>query len=359
VRLLHQDPSTGLLKLRVETASDLWRLARLIRPAERVGASTTRRDPEAPADAAAAHRDRRRVWLVVRVEQVEFHEFTRHVRVTGPIVEGPFDIGRHHTLDLVEGDELTIQKETLDPAERAILEEGLHAEGEPKVLIASVDWGESSLVRLRGRSVEPVADLTRTLSGKRFGAVQGEKDRGTYSAELLALLAKEAPEATVVIVAGPGFLKEEIAKRLIEAVPAVRSRVKVYPTSESGRVGIDELLRSGRASEALAGTVAAEEADLVERLVTALGGGRRAAVGPREVAEAVDAGAAEVVLVLEDALRDPKITGLLDAARGGRARIFIVRGGGPSGRRLSGLGQVGALLRYDWTSRSGPARGGS
>ncbi len=355
MRLLHQDPSTGVLRLRIETASDLWRLARLIRPGERVGASTTRRDPEAPADAAAAHRDRRRVWLVVRAEQVEFHEFTRHVRVTGPIVEGPFDMGRHHTLDLVEGDELTIQKESLAPAERSILEEGLHAEGEPKVLVASVDWGESSIVRLRGRSVEPVADLTRTLSGKRFGSAQGEKDRGTYSGELLALIAKEAPGATVVILAGPGFLKEEIAKRLLEQLPSVRSKLKVYPTSESGRAGIDELLRSGRASEALAGTVAAEEADLVERLVTALGGGRRAAVGAGEVAAAVDAGAAEVILVLEDALRDPTIMALLDAARGGRARIFVVRGGGPTGQRLQGLGRVGALLRYDWSRPGGPA----
>ena len=37
VRLIHQDPSTGLLKLRLETPSDLWRVARLVRPGERVG----------------------------------------------------------------------------------------------------------------------------------------------------------------------------------------------------------------------------------------------------------------------------------------------------------------------------------
>ena len=301
-------------------------------------------------DAAAAHKERRRVWLVVRSEQVEFHEFTRHVRVTGPIVEGPFDIGRHHTLDFVEGDEVSIVKESLPPAERALLDEGLASVGEPRILLASVDWGDSTIVRLRGRAIEPVADVHRTLAGKQYGGTQADKDRGTYVEELVALLEKEVAEATVVIVAGPGFLKEQVAKRLLERVPGVQKKLKVYPTSESGRVGIDELLRSGKAAESLAGTVAAEEADLVEKLVTALGGGKRAAVGKREVQEAVEGGAAETILVLEDLIRDATIAAALDRARQARARIFIVRADGSGGKRLAALGGIGALLRYDWAS---------
>lgn len=357
VRLLHQDPATGLLRLRLETPSDLWRIAQLIRVGERVGASTTRRDPEAPLDAAAAHKERRRVWLTVTAEQVEFHGFSQHVRVTGPIVEGPFDLGRHHTLDLAEGDELTIEKSSLSSGERSILEEGIHSAGEPRVVLAAVDWGESTIVRLRGRAIEPVADVNRTLAGKRFGAGAAEKDRGAYVQELLQLLAKEVDGATIVAVAGPGFLKEELVKRLVELVPAAKAKLRVFSTSEAGRSGVDELLRSGRASEALRGTVAAEEADLVERLVTSLGGGRRAAVGLAEVTEAVGAGAAETILLAEQHLRDPGAAALLEAARSARARVFIVRGEGSAGKRLVALGGAGALLRYDWTPAAGrPAR---
>ena len=92
MRLLHHDRSTGVYRLRLETPSDLWRIARLVRPGDRVGASTTRRDPEAPEDVAGAERARRRVFLTVRAEQIEFHGFSKHVRITGPILEGPFDI---------------------------------------------------------------------------------------------------------------------------------------------------------------------------------------------------------------------------------------------------------------------------
>ncbi|MHB1932019.1 MAG: mRNA surveillance protein pelota, partial [Thermoplasmata archaeon] len=58
MRLIHQDPSTGRLRLRLDTASDLWRIARLVRRGDLVGASTTRRDPEAPADVPGAERSR-------------------------------------------------------------------------------------------------------------------------------------------------------------------------------------------------------------------------------------------------------------------------------------------------------------
>ena len=354
MRLVHQDPTTGRLKLRLETPSDLWRIARIISVGDLVGASTTRRDPEAPEDAPAAQRERRRIFLTLRAEQVEFHGFSRHVRVTGPIVEGPFDLGRHHTLDLGQGDDLTVQKERLTSAERAILEEGIEARGDPIILLASVDWGESSIVRLRGRAVESVADVRRSVSGKRYKGGQAEKDRASYADELLALLRPEVGNATTIVISGPGFLKEEIGRKLAELEPGSRGKLRILPTAESGRIGVNELLRSGKASEALAGSVAAEEADLVERLVTELAGGRRAAVGIAEVGEATDAGAAETLLVAESLLTDPVAAPVLEGARGARARIFVVREDGEAGQRLKGMGKIGALLRYDWTPTRNP-----
>jgi len=352
VRLVHRDTTTGAYRLRLETPSDLWRIARLVRPGDGVGASTTRRDPEAPQEVAGAERTRRRVTLTVRAEQVEFHGFSKHVRVTGPIVDGPFDIGRHHTLDLTEGDDVTVTKPAWSTADRTILEEGLERKGDATILIAAVDWGDSSLVRLRGRSVEPVVDLRRTIAGKRYEGGQAEKDRDAYVAELVALVRREGAEATAVVVAGPGFLKEELVHRLTEEDPAVARKVRVYPTAESGRVGVDELLKSGRATEVLRGSVAAEEAEVVERLVRSLAGGTRAAVGAREVAEAVEAGAAETILLSESLLPDTAIAPTLDRARESRVRLFVVRDEGEAGRKLAALGRIAALLRYDWTSPS-------
>jgi len=322
----------------------------MIRPGDLVGASTTRRDPEAPAEAKAAERERRRVWLVVRAEQSEFHGFgTARLRVTGPIVEGPFDQGRHHTLDLVEGSDLTLQKEVVTSADRALLEEGTESRGEPLLLLAAVDWGESSIVRLRGRMVQPVAEVNRSLPGKRFGGTGAEKERALYQEEVLSLLVKEAPEATAVVLAGPGFFKERLAESLAERRPELKGKLRLLASATSGGAGVQEVLRSGKANEALRGSVAAEEATLVEELVTALGGGRRAAVGPMEVSRALEVGAVATLVVGEEKLTDPSIIRILDEARGAKVRVFIVGAGGEAGRRLEGLGGVGALLRFDWS----------
>jgi len=349
VRILRTDPTTGELRLRLETPSDLWRVARLVRRGDLVGASTTRRDPEAPEGAAAAERERRRVWLVVRAEQVEFHDFSRHVRVTGPIVEGPFDQGRYHTLDLAVDEDVALRKPEVTAADRVLLDEGRQAKDEARLLIACVDWGESSLVRLRGRALEPVLDLNRTLAGKRFSKSQAEKDRSVYLDELVTAVRRELPEAQGVVIAGPGFLKEELSHRLVEVDPKLRGRLKVLPTAEAGRAGVHELLRSGRAAEALQGSVAAEEAELVEQLLQALAGGRRAAVGIAEVKEATAQGAVETLLVSEGRLRSPEFVEVLDRVRSGRGRVLIVRDDGEAGHRLIGLGGVGGVLRYDWT----------
>jgi len=354
VRMLFRDPVTGLRRVRLETPSDLWRIARLVQPGDRVGASTTRRDPEAPMDVAGAERTRRRVFLTVRAEQVEFHGFSKHVRITGPIVEGPFDIGRHHTLDLAEGDDVTLERGELSAGERAILEEGLARSGDPMIVLAAVDWGDSSIVRLRGRAIEPVADVRRTIAGKRYAGGQGDRDRTAYVEELVALLVREGAPAHALVLAGPGFLKEELARRIQEAAPELARRLRLYPTAESGRVGVDELLRSGKATEVLRGTVAAEEAEVVERLVQALAGGRRAAVGLAEVREAVDAGAAETVLVSETLLPRSDVAEVLDRSRGSRSRLFVVRSEGEAGGRLAALGGIAAILRYDWTSARAP-----
>jgi protein pelota len=354
VRLLHHDATTGLYRLRIETPSDLWRVTRFIHPGEIVGASTTRRDPEAPAEVSGAERSRRRAFLAVRAEQVEFHGFSKHVRITGPIVEGPFDIGRHHTLDLGEGDDVAVAKPRPSAADRTILDEGLKGTDDPTIVIAAVDWGDSSIVRVRGRAIEPVADVRRTIAGKRYEGGQGEKDRAAYVDELLALLRREGAAATVLLVVGPGFLKEELQKRIAEGEPELIKKLKVYSTAESGRVGVDELLRSGKATEALRGSVAAEESEVVERLVRSLGGGSRTALGAAEVAEAVDSGAVETLLLSESLLADAILAPTLDRARAARVRIFVVRDEGEGGHRLTALGRVAAILRYDWTSSGTP-----
>src|SRR5438132_262529 len=100
MRVLHRDPKTGEIKIRVENPDDLWHLHNLLLPGDLVRASTTRRE-EVKSDKVRPERGEKvRVTLTIRVEGVEFQAFSDRLRITGVIVEGPQDLGRHHTLNV-------------------------------------------------------------------------------------------------------------------------------------------------------------------------------------------------------------------------------------------------------------------
>jgi len=350
MKVLAQDRKTGFFRLRLENPSDVWRVSRLTVPGDEVGAVTSRRDSEAPEDTPAAQRERRTLFLTVRAENIEFHEYSHHVRITGPIVEGPFDLGRYHTLDVSEGQEVTLRKPFWSAADQALLEEGLRAALDPKILVVCADWSEAAVVRLRGRSLTVVDQFIFSAGSKREGAKDStrERERQEYRRRIRDALAPEVGSVQGVIVAGPGFLKEELAKEIPEAFPVLKGKVYVLSAPEAGLAGVQELLRSGRAEEVLGDTAAAQESREVEQLISTLAETGRTALGVPQVRGALEAGAVDTLLVLEDRLRDPLVGDALDKAREQKARIVIVRTGGEPGRRLAGLGAVAARLRFPW-----------
>jgi protein pelota len=346
MKVLVHDPKTNYFRLRLENSSDLWRLSQLVIPGDILGAFTHRRDPEAPIDTPNAQRERRPVFLKIRVEQIEFHEFTGHLRFTGPIVEAPFDIGRHHTLDIEEGGDVSLNKEAVTGSDWALIDEGKRSKEEPTLIIVCLDWSEGALARIHGRSVEIVLEVTRRGTGKYVHSSKGkrEKEDEDYLAGFIQVLEREAVKAKGVVIAGPGFCKEELISRWSESgkgpTPTIAS------ASEAGLPGINELLRSGKAENALKGYMAVEEASQVERLVLALGKEGLGAVGLKEVSRAVDMGAVETLLVLDSRLHDTGVARIIGAARDGGGKVLLVRHDGEPGKRLLGLGGIAATLRY-------------
>ena len=75
-----------------------------------VRASTYRREDVKTDKVRPERGEKVRVTLTVRVEGVEFQAFSDRLRITGVIVEGPQDLGRHHTLNVAPEDVLSVIK---------------------------------------------------------------------------------------------------------------------------------------------------------------------------------------------------------------------------------------------------------
>ena len=59
------------------------------------------------------------------------------------------------------------------------------------MVITSVDSGDSSVVPIRGRAIEPLANVRRTIAGKQVRDGAGEPDREAYFDDLLAVVVRE------------------------------------------------------------------------------------------------------------------------------------------------------------------------
>src|SRR5439155_27212956 len=87
------------------------------------------------------------------------------LRITGVIVEGPQDLGRHHTLNVGVEDVLPIIK-TWKVHELHRIDEAVAAAQKPPVAFLSLDDEEALIAQLRQYGVRELASIRAPAHGK-------------------------------------------------------------------------------------------------------------------------------------------------------------------------------------------------
>ena len=110
MKIIAKNLKASEVKLALESMDDLWHLYNIIEKGDLVYARTFRRE-EKKTDKLRPERGKKKpMRLGIVVEDMEFHEFADRFRVHGTIKEGPQDLGSYHTLNLAEGDRISIVK---------------------------------------------------------------------------------------------------------------------------------------------------------------------------------------------------------------------------------------------------------
>jgi len=341
MRVLHRDPKMGEIKVRVENADDLWHLHNLVLPGDSVRASTYRRE-EVKTDKVRPERGEKvRVTLTIRVEGVEFQPFSDRLRLTGVIVEGPQDLGRHHTLNIAVDDVLSVIK-TWRPHELRRIDEAAAAAQKPLVAFLSLDDEEALVAQLRQYGVHELATIRAPGHGKMFPSGDA---RSVFFDDILTKLRMTAIGEALVVV-GPGFTRDAFLEFLKARDAGLASKVHSHGTAHAGMQGIHEALKAGVGAKVFGDSRVGYETRLVERLLEAIATDNPCAYGPAEVGEAVDAGAVETLLVSDAVVRDPGIEEMMRAAESARGTVVLVSRHHEAGQKLEALGGIAALLRF-------------
>jgi protein pelota len=336
----------GEISLITESLDDLWHLKYILEPQDIVFAFTKRRIEGATDKLRPEKADKKTVRLGIQVEKVEFHKFSNRLRVHGIIVEG-IDSGAYHTLNIEEGTNLSIIKKWKnDQLER--IREAEIASRRPRVIIATIEEGEACIGMVRQFGVEESSSLRQSL-GKREG-----NQRNEFFGELTAQLKWAADKVDAVILAGPGFTKEDFLDFVKTREPELAKKIVLEDTSSIGVSGFQEVLRRGAVDRIMEESRIGREAIVIEELMKEISTNGKVAYGMDDVRNAQSLGAIETLLITDELLRTERegnnIDGFLKAVEHSQGRIVVFSTEFEPGKKLESLGGIAALLRFRVTA---------
>jgi protein pelota len=342
MKVLHQDARTNEIKLFPETLDDLWHLYNLVDDRDLVFASTYRRGEEKTDKLRAERVEKVRMRLGIRVQKVEFHESEDVLRILGVIEQGPQDMGQHHTLMISVGEPLTVIKPDWKPQHFDRIKRAIEMSEKPSMFFVAIEDTDAVIATAREYGLKEFATITRNPGGKMYESKSNESEFLDEVVEKLKMVMHGEP----LIVLGPGFVKEALAKRIREKASEISSSMVIHHTGQAGMAGINELMKQVVGGKVLDETRVARETRLMELLFSEIGKNGMFAYGDESVKSAVEAGAVSVLLVLDTKVRSSAADRLIRMVEESKGEFVIVSSLHEAGRRLDSLGGVAALLRY-------------
>jgi protein pelota len=348
LKIIYKDLKKGEIKLRPENLDDIWHLYNIIEKGDLVRALTFRTIEDKSEDILRPKKlEKKPMKLGIRVEEIGFHEFSDRLRIHGIIEEGPQDLGSYHTLniDTKIKDGITIVKKEWKLHHLDRLEEAVKSSKKPSVIFVSLDDENATIAILRQSGIQKVANIESHISGKMYKT--GDKSIKDYYDEILGVIKNISQNGRLpIIVIGPGFHKENFVKYGKEKISELFKNAIVCGTSTAGMNGIQEAINIGMVHKVVEENRVVYEARLVEKLLEEISKDGLATYGKKETYDALSAGAVEILLISDGLIKTDEGEELLKLARQNNSKFAIINSAHEAGKKLEGLGGVGALLRF-------------
>jgi len=328
--------SSGEIRLFPESIDDLWHLQHLVAPGDLVFA-TTFRSVDAATDKIRPEKvEKRPVRLGIRAERTEFSEHGIRLRITGMIEHG-VDAGAYHTINVETGHEISIIR-YWRPVDLERIERAVKASVYGVIHVLTIEEGEAELFRLRQYGPESVITITAG-SGK-----GGETDTRTAFFDQVQNHITEI--SGPLIIAGPGFVKDDFVKYAKNRNSAPVQRAVVVETRRIGRGAVQDVIGAGALERLIGDLQLSREVRLMDEVLLRIAREGAVAYGRAEVASAIEYGATEEVLLADTLLRDRDMMHLVEKAERMQAKVVVLSSSFEPGERLCALGGIAALLRY-------------
>lgn len=348
MKIVFKDPKSGEIKLVPENLDDIWHLHHIIEEGDLVRAVTFRTAEGEKADKLRAKKaEKKKMKLGIRVEKVTFHEFSNRLRIQGVIVEGPQDLGSHHTfnVDAEEMQPLSILKDHWKAHQLQRIDEAVRQRTQPMLVLVSLDEDAATVALLYQSGVQIIAEIDAHRSGKMYESKETSQE---YYGEIFSVIRTiKKPDSPLVII-GPGFAREHLMKAGKEKESLLFKDSITHATANAGINGVHEALKVGIVEQITKENRVSKETQAVEKIFEEIKKDGLVTYGAAEVEDALSRGAAEKLLVSDVLVRSKNGEQLLDLARKTNCDFMIINTMHEAGKKFEGIGGVAALLRFKY-----------
>jgi len=346
MKIAFKDLKHGEIKVIPENLDDIWHLYNIIDEKDLIRAVTFRTDEQKDDKIRTKKATKKRMKLGIRVSEIKFHEFSDRLRIHGTIEEGPQDLGSFHTLniDAEKMDKISIIKEEWKHHHIKRLEEAVDQSKKPLILFVSIDDDTATTAVLRQSGIQKIADIDSKRSGKMYEETKEYEKQ--YYGEILTIIKNNMTKNTALVIVGPGFTKEHFIKYGKEKLPDYFTKCHANGTGHAGMNGINEAIKTGVIKHITKENRVVLETDLIEKLFSEIKKDGLATYGEKEVENALKSGAVENLLITDTLVRTKKGERFLEIAKVTNSNFTIINTMHDAGKKMEGIGGIGALLRY-------------
>lgn len=340
----------NVANIQIENLDDLWYLSQIIDQGDIVEGKTFRKIKIGISTERSSNIVKKPIYLKITVEKIEFSKTTNILRVSGPVLEGTEEVpkGSYHTFSLDQGTRFTLSKQEWLGYQIDKLNESANTKP-PKILICVLDREESYFAKLNRYGFEILLELK--------GSVSKKNDSHSFSGNFYDQVIKHLEEYDKrynlerIILASPIFFKDDLMKRL--SVDSLKKKIILATCSSVSRNAINEVLKRDETKQALKQERISKEIKLVDKLLNEISKEGLAEYSLNAISKIVDTGAIDTLLVTDNLifkLRDEnkfdKLEKIMKTADKLKAKLHIISSEHEGGKKLDGLGGIGAILRY-------------
>ncbi len=331
MRVMKKDMKHGIMTLKMESADDLWHLEHILEQDDVVRTRTMRK-VAVKAGGEFRMSEKKPMVLALQLEKKGFDETSGTLRLSGKIVEGPPDtkLSSYHTMHIEPGTMITVRKRKWgQTAMKRIKESGTR---EPIILMCVLDREDADIALVKGSGIKMLVRVE----------CEDPENRDKYHAELLKFLSGQDGYSAIVV-AGPGFEAGNFLKYVKKNNPDLAAKCVQESASHTGVTGINEVMKKS-GERILRDSRIGKEAELVEEVLSRIKKDGLVAYGRKEVGNAVNAGASEVIIVSRE--KASEFEELMELAEKMKSSVRLVTADHPAGEQFLHLGGIAAFLRF-------------